>query len=193
MNWLMQLYTYIRLLGCWQLSWCMCSDYMGCMNQPICFFFIILPYLVLITLSWSLSLLSMDLLTDILLSLIFYSLFSSHFLWLLSSSLCDIGCSHVLLFLCGPMYLLLLLLVSCFPSCVKMLSSGSVLVCLCIWSCRFCSAEICIGFICCLFCVTSLPFLWCNYGMICHDDSDHLSLQSCHGSMVPNFLLEPLQ
>ena len=38
MNWLTQCYTYIRLLGWWDLlSWCMCSDCMGCMSvcQPI--------------------------------------------------------------------------------------------------------------------------------------------------------------
>ena len=56
------------------------------------------------------------------------------------------------------MLLLLLLPVpGGFSSCVRMLSNGSVLVCLCSWSQKYCSAEICVGFTCCLFCVTSWP------------------------------------
>ena len=126
---------------------------------------LILPYLVLITL----SLLSTDWLTDILFLLIFCSLFSSHFLWLLSSTLCDIECSCVVLFLCGPLYMLLLLLLAtgCFSTCVKMFSSGSVLVCLCGWSWRYCQADISVGFTCCLFHVTSLPVfvMWMWYSL----------------------------
>ena len=80
------------------------------------------------------------------------------FLWWLSSSLCNVECSCVGLLMNGPLFMLLLLLAhSCFSSCVKILSNGSVSVCLCSWSQRYCSAEICVGFMCCLFCVTSLP------------------------------------
>ena len=52
-----------------------------------------------------------------------------------------------------------------FSNCVKMLSSGSVLVCLCSWSQRFCSADICVGLMCCLLHVTILPvfMMWMWY------------------------------
>ena len=55
------------------------------------------------------------------------------------------------------MSLLLLLIPDCFSSYVKMFSNGSVLVCLCSWSQRYCSAEICVGFMCCLSHVTNQP------------------------------------
>ena len=89
------------------------------------------------------------------------SLFSSHILSLLSCSLCTVGCSCVVLFQYGPLYMLLLILfvVGCFSSCVRIFSSGSVLVCLCSCSWRYCPADICVGFICCLFHVTTLPVL----------------------------------
>ena len=101
-------------------------------------------------------------------------------------------CSVVLLW--SIVYVILILLVTgCFSSCIKMLSNGSFLVCLCSWSQRYCSADICVGFTGFLFCVTSLPVFLCKCGMIFHDDSDCLSLQTCHGSMVLHLPVELLQ
>ena len=122
----------------------------------------ILPYLVLITLSWPFSLLSMDLLPGVLLTHIFCSLFSSHIPSLLSCSLCTVGHLCMVVFLCGPLYVLLLILLKLFAagyfsSCIRMFSSESISVCLCSCSWRYYSADICLGFICCLVCVTTLP------------------------------------
>ena len=70
-------------------------------------------------------------------------------------------CSYVVLIPCGTLSMLLMIFVAicCFSSCVRMFFSGSVLVCLCSCSQRYCSADICVGLICCLFCATNLPIL----------------------------------
>ena len=71
----------------------------------------------------------------------------------------DIECSYVGLLITGPLFMLVLFLLvaGCFSSWVKMLCDGSVLKYVYSWAKRYCSAEICVGFICCLFHVTSLP------------------------------------
>ena len=96
--------------------------------------------------SWFLSFLWMFPFHWYLFSLDLWSLFSSLFLRLLSSSVSNVECSCVGLVLTDPLFMLLLLLLvtSCFSSRVKMLCNGSVLICLCSWSQRFCSAEICV-------------------------------------------------
>ena len=65
----------------------------------------------------------------------------------------------VVLLLCHPLSVLLIIFVAvyCFPSSVRMFSSGSVLVCFFSYSQRYCSADICVGLICSLFPVTNLP------------------------------------
>ena len=63
-----------------------------------------------------------------------------------------LGCLRIIH--CYMLLLLLLLAPGCFSSCVIMCSNGSVLVCLCSWVQRYCLAEICVGFIYCLFHVT---------------------------------------
>ena len=126
-------------------------------------FHTILPYVVLITLSQSLCFWSMFLSTDLLFSLILCSLFSTLSSSLLSMSQFDVECSFVGLFVTGPltMFILLLLVPGCLSSWFKMLSNQSVLTCLCSWSQRYCSADMGVGFMCCLFLMTSL----CVFGM----------------------------
>ena len=79
----------------------------------------------------------------------------------------------------GSLFVLLLLLLLLvhggFSSCVKMLSNGSILVCLCSWSWRYCSADICVGFTCYLFYVTSWPVFVMICGMI-YQDQDQIIL-----------------
>ena len=57
-------------------------------------------------------------------------------------------CAFVELFMYGPWYILLLLLVhGCFPSCFNMSSNGSVVVCFGSCSQGYSSAVVCVGFI----------------------------------------------
>ena len=185
--------NYTLILWCYDVGYVMII-WGACQYASLSRFHTILPYLILITLSWSLSFWTF-LLTALPFSLIFCSLFSSLFSTLVSMTVLDVECSCVGLFVTGPltMFILLLLLPGCLSSWFKMFSNGSVLICLYSWSQIYCSAEIGVGSMCCLFHVISLPVLWCRCGMICHDDFDHLSLLLCHGSTVPHPLIEPLQ
>ena len=87
----------------------------------------------------------------------FFSFFST----LLSMTVLDVECSCIGLFVTIPLtvFILLFLVPGCLSSWFKMFSNGSVLICLCRWFQRYCSAEIGVGFMCCLFCVISLPVL----------------------------------
>ena len=168
-TWLIELYTsvkmdikmlkwwvwcndYMRCLSVCQSIWCLYSSSISCPNNII----MVLVFLVNVPVHW------------FPFSLVFCSLLTS-LLRLLSSSVSNVGCSCVGLHMAGVLFMLALLLLSasCFSSWVRMLSNWSVLICLCSWSQRYCSAEISVGFMCCLFHVTSLPvfFMWMWYDL----------------------------
>ena len=127
-----------------------------CQYASLSSFHTILPYLVQITISWSVSFYqhSCSLISFFHWSYVCYFLHFSKII----VQFC-VQCCCVVLFMTGPLFIstLLLLAPGCFSSWDKMLSNGSVLICLCSWSQRYCSAEICVGSMCCLFHVTSLP------------------------------------
>ena len=161
-NWLIELYIYIRMLGWWVWclsSWYVCNDYMRCMSVCLSIQFLydssiycpgnnilVLVFLINVPVHWSPF------------SLILCALISSLFLRLFSSSVSDAECSCSGLFMIGPLLMLVLLLLvpGCFSSWVKILSNGSSLICFCSGSQRYCSVEIFVGFMCCLFWVTYL-------------------------------------
>ena len=160
------------------LSWCVCQ------YASLSGFYIILPYLPYPSI-YKQHCLGLCLYCQQICSLVscFHWFFVHYFLHLPLinvSSLGYINCSYVVLFLCGPLYMLLLLLLVAgyFSSCVKMLCSGSV--------------PVLALFVVCFMWLFFL-FLWCRYSIICYDDSVHLSLQLCHGSTVPHLPIELLQ
>ena len=64
-----------------------------------------------------------------------------------------LGCLWMAHCLCYYYYCLCLVVSEAVIKC----PNGSVIVCFCSWSLRYCSAENCVGFTCCLFCVTKQP------------------------------------
>ena len=166
-----------------------------CQYASLSGFCIILIYLSLLILSWSFSLLSMDLLPDILFSLIFV-----HYFLYIFFDYCLVLCAmlSVHVYHCSSV-------VHCIYYCYYCLWLAISQVVL---KCSLMGLSWCVyvagpgGTVqqisvlaLCVVCFVWLVFLflWCEYGTICHDDSDHLSLQLCHGSTVPHLPIELLQ
>ena len=143
-NWLMELYADIRMLGGWLWCWwscCMCCDYMWCMIvcQPIWFSYdsaishpcktvMVLNFVINIPVDWY------PFFTNFMFIIFFnFSMITVQFI-------ASVECSWVGLFMNnGPLFMLLLLLLlllmsGCLSSCVKVSSNGSVFVCFCSWS-----------------------------------------------------------
>ena len=122
-------------------------------------FFIILQYLVIITLLCPLSLLLVWLFIIDLSFTVFCSPSSSaHPCWLFCVH-CSVLLIFVLMLLLCPLSVLLMMLdtKSCLSSCVRMLSSGSVFACLFNSLQRYHSADIGVGLKCCLLPVIVFP------------------------------------
>ena len=140
--------TFAQCLTCW-LGECFCIS----VHTWACLiFFYNFPHLVLTIFSPS------------------FLCFLSDILFMSSSSLCFPLVSCVLFFsFCASGIILLfglpfvMCLVVCGSGCLwiwcRMVSSGSVFVCLLNWLCRKFSAVIGVGLICCLLCVIILPVL----------------------------------